>query len=296
MNYCFGDFEFTCGRKRDRESREMLSAGLIFYDADFHELHRFYKTVKPVKQPNLTTFCKELTGLTQEEIDCSEDSAVVCSEILALLDSYQVDSIYAMGPCDVFDIREDADIYTKMTDTKNHAGYAVADRIKDIHPVMKSISQIYGNETIGIQKFLDFYDICVKGALHNSLVDACALAEIYKHLVYEHDIQKTDKILEYEHALKEREKRLQQEREERARLRLEQAKNAHSQSCSGFIALRGDEPEVIPFRSKKERRSILSECQGISCQLFTQEQEEDAYLWLEQTADSSYYKRKKNQS
>lgn len=217
MNYCFGDFEFTCGRKRDKESRELLSAGLVFYDMQFHELFRYYKTAKPVLAPELTNFCKKLTGLTQEEINASPDSSVIYEDILKLFRIYHADTIFTMGSCDAPNLREDTAIHEQLGIHQSHTGQEIADHILDIQLPLKTFSQIQGRECIGIQKYLDFYEIKIDGPLHNSLVDAVALAQIYKHIIFERNTQKTPAILEYEAKLAEREARIQKEKEEHRR-------------------------------------------------------------------------------
>lgn len=293
MNYCFGDFEFTCGRKREKESRELLSAGLIFYDTHFRELFRYYKTAKPVLAPNLTNFCKNLTGLTQEEIDASEDSSVICQDILNLFKTYHVDTIFTMGNCDAPDLREDAAIHKQLGIQQAHTGNEIADVILDIQQPLKIFSRIQGKESIGIQKYLDFYQISVDGSLHNSLVDATALAQIYKHIIYERNITKTPAIIEYEENLARREAKIKKEKEKRLltkQMLKEQSGNpAIHKKCAGYIALRKEPPQVIPFQSKKERSTILAQCQGISCQLFLPEQETEAKHWAEQESAPKRY-------
>lgn len=215
MNYCFGDFEFTCGRKRDHETRELLSAGLVFYDANFNELHRYYKTAKPVAVKKLTKFCKELTGLTQEEINASEDSSIIYTDMLELFAKYQIDTIYTMGNCDAPDLRKDAEVHRREGVEQQHCGDEIADLILNIQDALLVFSKIKTKESIGIQKFLDFYHIEIDGPLHNSFVDAYALSKIYEKLIYKREATKTPEILEYEAMVAEREARIQAERARR---------------------------------------------------------------------------------
>ncbi len=222
MFYCFGDFEFTCGRKIDKESRELLSSGIVIYDSGFQEVIRYYKTAKPVRSPKLSNFCVQLTGLTQNEIDSSRDSEFIFTDILKLIEQYNIDSVYVMGSNDERNLCEDDLIHKEFHINQKHNGSELAAHIVDIQAMLKKSSNIKTREAIGIQKYLDFYDITVEGSLHNSLTDALALAAIYKKLVFKKDNKKTDKIVSYEEEMKRKE-------EEIARLRLERQKELENQ-------------------------------------------------------------------
>ena len=84
---CFADFEYTCGGMTGDTpfdaayGQEILSIGLVIADRKTGEpIDTFYRTVRPDHNQCLTGFCKSLTGLTQQEIDDSDNFETVMKE------------------------------------------------------------------------------------------------------------------------------------------------------------------------------------------------------------------------
>ena len=70
---CF-DAEYTCFMEQDaffdrEHSGELLSVGLVICDKNFNLVRTYYSPIHPIYNTKLTGYCKELTGLTQKEID-----------------------------------------------------------------------------------------------------------------------------------------------------------------------------------------------------------------------------------
>lgn len=68
--YCVIDFEATCERDRKIKNQEIIEFPAVFVNAatltaDFE----FHSYVKPIFNPKLTPFCKELTGIGQQDVD-----------------------------------------------------------------------------------------------------------------------------------------------------------------------------------------------------------------------------------
>lgn len=71
------DTEFTSwdgaqdrGWSGENEHRELIQIGAVLIDADsFEELNSFSFFIKPVKNPGLSKFIIELTGITQNDVD-----------------------------------------------------------------------------------------------------------------------------------------------------------------------------------------------------------------------------------
>lgn len=100
----YADFEFTCSDKREelqdeQHMYEILSIGLVIVDGP-EEIDSFYRTIKPVYNPELTQFCKGLTHLTQEEIDNSKNLLEVLQEANEFLEKYKPRKINVFGSQD----------------------------------------------------------------------------------------------------------------------------------------------------------------------------------------------------
>mmetsp|Transcript_5042 Transcript_5042/g.12200 ORF Transcript_5042/g.12200 Transcript_5042/m.12200 type:complete len:571 (+) Transcript_5042:280-1992(+) len=67
---CVLDFEATCERNTKIPNQEIIEFPSVLLDVQRMEIKStFQKYVKPVKNPKLTAFCTELTGITQEKVD-----------------------------------------------------------------------------------------------------------------------------------------------------------------------------------------------------------------------------------
>ena len=64
------DFEATCDDREPPEPQEIIEMPSVLLDgATFEVLGEFESFVRPLHNPQLTDFCKELTGITQEDVD-----------------------------------------------------------------------------------------------------------------------------------------------------------------------------------------------------------------------------------
>ena len=69
MNYIVLDLEATC-KENDRSfPNETIEIGAVKFDKDFNKVSTYSKFIKPKLNPVLTQFCKDLTTITQADID-----------------------------------------------------------------------------------------------------------------------------------------------------------------------------------------------------------------------------------
>lgn len=175
---CFADFEFTCGGNINRWRTELLSVGLIICDANFSVVQRFYSTVKPVKQPKMTALCRQLTNLTQEEINLSPDSNDILAQVDLLLKQHPNDGLFVWGNYDTIGLSSDARIHRKCGLPNKHilkTSYKVVD-------IQKSLTDLMGlTDAINISELSTAFGFVPEnGSFHNALNDAEGLFTIYK--------------------------------------------------------------------------------------------------------------------
>ncbi len=72
MNYIIFDLEATCWKGWDKSRNETIEIGAVLINEKKEILSEFCSFIKPLKYPILSNFCKELTSITQEQIDNSE--------------------------------------------------------------------------------------------------------------------------------------------------------------------------------------------------------------------------------
>ena len=67
------DVESTCGPDVKREDSEIIEIGYVALARDMHKVHVNYVFIRPIKHPQLTDFCKNLTHISQADVDNSID-------------------------------------------------------------------------------------------------------------------------------------------------------------------------------------------------------------------------------
>lgn len=80
------DLELTCWdgeERRPMSEMEITEIGAVVLDANtLEEVSKFSRTVKPIDNPQLSAFCTQLTGITQEEVDNSPNLLESLEELL----------------------------------------------------------------------------------------------------------------------------------------------------------------------------------------------------------------------
>ncbi len=71
--YLVVDLEATCCDRKTipHVKREIIEIGAVMLDAEFVVESEFQRFVKPISNPQLTSFCTELTSITQEIVDAA---------------------------------------------------------------------------------------------------------------------------------------------------------------------------------------------------------------------------------
>ncbi|MFR3484574.1 MAG: viroplasmin family protein, partial [Clostridia bacterium] len=89
--YCYVDFEYTCRNEKPKECKnhgvELLSVGAVIRNASDQTVGQYYSLIRPLNNRILSEYCKELTGLCQEEIDAARNSIPVLKEFFAYCQS-----------------------------------------------------------------------------------------------------------------------------------------------------------------------------------------------------------------
>ena len=215
--YCYADFEFTCGEKIHRNQAELLSVGVVICDSSFEIAETYYNTICPVKNPALTSRCRRLTGLSQEDIYSSPDSDSVLGQVLDILDDYAVDEVFVWGNYDRTGLLSDAKQHKRAFFSAN-AVDELAEMIVDIQPEI--VKKLGLPEAVNIEELAGAFGFTPdEGSFHNAFNDAMGLFEICRG-AYTTDISKNKKLRKL---IDERRTRREERKAEAARLRRETA-------------------------------------------------------------------------
>ncbi|MCI5943973.1 MAG: exonuclease domain-containing protein [Eubacterium sp.] len=177
--YAFFDAEYTCYMDSDRNfdrkhSSEVLSVGLVIADRNFKVVKTYYSPICPIYNKKLTPYCRELTGLTQKEIDHAPSWEEVFRRLIQILQEYPVKEIAVWGN----------DNQTLTADLeRNHRSVSkkhkkLVSMIKDV--TRRMTAKVFGTGiTVSLADMKYVCDMEHKTA-HNALEDAKDLYRIVK--------------------------------------------------------------------------------------------------------------------
>ena len=191
-NYCFADFEFTCGFYIDKAQSELLSVGLVICDSEHNVLEKYYSTIRPNIHRKLTKQCRKLTRLTQEEIDASADADAVKGEVCRLLRKNRISQVGVWGNFDRPGLLSDIKQHGRARKSASNVSRLLT-MVKDIQN--ETIRKMKLPQAINIKDLAMAFDYTpASGTFHNALNDAEALYTVHK-AVWTTDIYSNEKFL-----------------------------------------------------------------------------------------------------
>lgn len=84
MQFIIVDLEATCWKTGTYlQKMEVIEIGAVRLDENLVEAGEFAAFVKPTREPVLSDFCRQLTGITQEQVDGAEQFPAVFEKFCA---------------------------------------------------------------------------------------------------------------------------------------------------------------------------------------------------------------------
>lgn len=191
MNYGFLDFEMTCdGKQKDGKfiddgrmrcsQREIISVGFVVCDDKYNIKNKYSSFVKPVHITTITEYCKNLTGITQNNVDKGKKCNNAFRDVREMCNKYAVDYIFTFDSADKAAIKVSAKWNRKAQEKVNNL-YPILEKIIDVRPeILKRID--CKNYRLSLLKIAEKLEIKIKGEHHNALNDAVLLYMICKKL------------------------------------------------------------------------------------------------------------------
>jgi exonuclease family protein len=175
---CFADFEFTCGNASNHVNSEMLSVGLVICSGSYDIIEKFYQTSKPNRFPKLTKQCRELTHLTQNEIDSSDDSNNVLKTAAELMNRYSITELFVWGNFDKPGLCSDIRQHKRFKKPYRYIS-KVCSAVTDIQDNMTRKMEL--PQAVNIKELASAFNYAPEGgSFHNAFNDAMALYTIHK--------------------------------------------------------------------------------------------------------------------
>lgn len=250
---CFADFEFTCGGGVSRTGCEMLSVGVIICDRSYNIVDTFYSTARPARVHKMSRQCRELTNLTQAEINASPDSNDVLRNVSLLLKKYGINSLYVWGNFDRPGLVSDMNAHVIVHKNSDYI-QTISSGIRDIQDQVTRKMQL--PQAVSIEELAPVCGYTPEnGTFHNAYNDAMALYFIHK-AAYTTDIQSCDEFIKLK---KQRIDKLEARKtaEEERRLQLAFSVTMTPREREYFAALSQMKDEKLKKEYTKLRYNII---------------------------------------
>lgn len=164
--YIVFDLEATCDDKVKMRN-EIIEIGAVKVDENLNVIDTFQIFVKPVENPILTDFCKELTKIKQSDIDGAVTFDVACAEFIKFIGKDYL--LCSWGFYDKTQLMKDCILHDMSYEW-------CEEHISLKHQHGRFYKQGKG---VGVQKALRMADMKFEGTHHRGIDDAKNIAKIF---------------------------------------------------------------------------------------------------------------------
>ena len=174
MNYLVTDLESTCTDREEfpREEMEIIEIGAVLLNDKLEEIDSFSCFVKPIQNPILTTFCKNLTKIKQDDVDNAELLNIALERFSKWANEYGDYTFTSWGAFDYKQINRE----TKWKNMKN----PVVQRHLNYKGVFAKIRNLKNKRGVGLRKALIILNMKFEGIPHRAIYDAKNIVRIIK--------------------------------------------------------------------------------------------------------------------
>jgi inhibitor of KinA sporulation pathway (predicted exonuclease) len=169
-HYLVVDLEATCCDRKTIPSsrREIIEIGAVMLDRAGDPVSEFQTFVRPVRFPDLTPFCTELTTITQSEVEAAPLYPDAIQAFQAWIDAYRNRVFCAWGDFDRRQIRQDC----KFHQVPNPIDLTCLN-VKTMFARSQDLPGTYG-----MSQALDLAKIPLVGTHHRGIDDARNIAKL----------------------------------------------------------------------------------------------------------------------
>ncbi|KAJ3039635.1 ERI1 exoribonuclease 3, partial [Rhizoclosmatium hyalinum] len=175
------DFEATCDDQA-KLPQEIIEFPICVIDtslAKFLIIKEFHAYVKPVHNPVLTPFCKELTGIQQETVDSAPPFGMVWAQVLEFLRTNSLDETNTLfvtcGHWDLFKM-----LPSQLKTSKLGGAPPVLSQWCNIKVALKDYS---GRDIRGMFDMLKYFNLPLIGRHHSGIDDARNIAAVARSML-----------------------------------------------------------------------------------------------------------------
>ncbi len=167
MNYIIFDLEATCEQNNKNFPNEIIEIGAVKINDKQEIIDTFDIFVKPKLNPQLSTFCKELTSITQQDVDNAQLFPTAIEQFKKWIGNEPF-ILCSWGFYDKKQIEKDSFRHGVSHDwSKNHIS------------VKHQFATINKIKPCGMEKALNLLNIPLEGTHHRGIDDAKNIAKIF---------------------------------------------------------------------------------------------------------------------
>ncbi|GAA0330452.1 hypothetical protein GCM10008967_21190 [Bacillus carboniphilus] len=173
QQYIFFDFEMFCSLEGTPFSEmEAIRLGAVKYDIATKEISYFDQYIKPKNRNPLSSFCKELTGIMDEDLLFAPNFKQVFKEFLFWIGGVKRTRFFSWSTSDLLRLKLDAECHDIPLTTIQK----IEKRYIDFQGIFaKRVSK----STLSVEHALEKYGLSFVGDKHNPMWDSYNTLQIY---------------------------------------------------------------------------------------------------------------------
>ncbi len=171
MRFLIVDLECTCWESAPPAPKETIEIGAVMYDPRDGLIDEFQMFVRPILQPTLSDFCRQLTRIRQAEIDSAPPFPEAFSALLAWSGAYKPFTLSSWGAFDHKQLREDC------------GRHGVAYPLVEHCNLKKAFAKVMSIRPCGMAGALRRVGLPLEGTHHRGIDDARNIARLLAFLM-----------------------------------------------------------------------------------------------------------------
>lgn len=178
MNYVVVDFEWNQssygkGSENRKIPFEIIEIGAVMLDEQFQEIDRFSETIRPKIYKKLHYITKELTGITQEELDASDPFPYILVDFMLWCgDDF---TFCTWGNMDLVELQRNMKYYELDDLLEGPLRY---------FNVQKLFRLLYAHDDVAVslESAVDYFGLQKNGGFHRAVNDAAYTADVFRQM------------------------------------------------------------------------------------------------------------------
>ncbi|WP_309384895.1 3'-5' exonuclease [Cerasicoccus frondis] len=174
MHYLIIDLEATCCDRNSfpRHQMEIIEIGAVMADADGEPVSDFQTFIRPVRHPQLTRFCRDLTSITQAQVDAAPTFPEAARALREWANQWPDHEFCSWGAYDRKQLRQDADYHGVSMPV-----FATHRNLKEAFSTKLGVKKRFG-----MNQALDKLGLSLEGVHHRGIDDARNITRILRYI------------------------------------------------------------------------------------------------------------------